>query len=140
MANLARPRIREQRERRYDLPLPLNQWDDRNRYQQYFIIPDRKAIVRGGSGSSHQREIKSKYGYAFAMVNKEDNLMSYLFVYTSHNRLKYVDTVYEFCLVNRDMGSNYYLPSKEADAILQDTVKVECKESLSRIREIVLFK
>jgi len=57
-------------ERIYAIPEPLNYWDSRNSYQQYFAIPEHKLLWQGGGGSSGQRETQSRFGFAFGLFNQ----------------------------------------------------------------------
>ncbi|RPI79348.1 MAG: hypothetical protein EHM45_03240 [Desulfobacteraceae bacterium] len=121
MKRLTKPRIKTRRERRYDLPEPLDFCDSRNSYQQYFFIPEDKTICQGGSGSSGQREVQSAYGYAFALVNKEYKIPSYLFIHDRNNELRFIDSIDRLCLVPNDVGSNYSLDRQTADTLMQES-------------------
>jgi len=139
MKRLTKPRIKTRRERRYDLPAPLDFWDSRNSYQQYFIISEDKTICKGGSGSSGQREVQSAYGYAFALVNKEYKIPSYLFIYDRNNELRFIDSIDRLCLVPHDVGSNYSLDRQTADTLMEDVLKVQYFDPIQGINRIEII-
>jgi hypothetical protein len=124
------------RERLYTIPEPLNYWDSRNSYQQYFAVPEYKVLWQGGGGSSGQRETQSKFGFAFALYNQEQPIPSHIFVYDKDNILWYVDTLKELCLAPADMGSNYELNREKMRQLLRDTLGVERGSVLELIRTI----
>jgi hypothetical protein len=136
MEEISKPRKKRHRERIYALPEPLNYWDSRNSYQQYFAVPEYKVLWQGGGGSSGQRETQSKLGFAFALFNKMHAIPSHIFVYDKDNILRYVDTVKKLCLAPSDMGSNYHLNHGEMRQLLRDTLRVERGSILEPIRAI----
>jgi len=125
MEKISKPRKRKRRERLYAIPEPLNYWDSRNSYQQYFAIPEYKVLAQGGGGSSGQRETQSKFGFAFALFNQTQPIPSTILVYDKDNVLRYVDTIERLCLVPADMGSNYHLNHKEMRRSLRGSYRVE---------------
>lgn len=133
---MARPRKKRHRERLYAIPEPLNYWDSRNSYQQYFAVPEFKVLWQGGGGSSGQRETQSKLGFAFALFNQTQRIPSHIFVYDKDNILRYVDTLKKLCLAPSDMGSNYRLNHQEMRQVLRDTLRVERGSILEPIRTI----
>jgi hypothetical protein len=133
---IARPRKKRHRERLYAIPEPLNYWDSRNSYQQYFAVPEFKVLWQGGGGSSGQRETQSKLGFAFALFNQTQRIPSHIFVYDKDNILRYVDTLKKLCLAPSDMGSNYRLNHQEMRQVLRDTLRVERGSILEPIRTI----
>jgi hypothetical protein len=48
MERISKPRKRRRRERLYAIPGPLNCWDSRNSYQQYFAVPEYKVLGKEG--------------------------------------------------------------------------------------------
>jgi hypothetical protein len=81
MEKISRPRNKRRRERIYAIPEPLSYWDSRNSYQQYFFVPEYKVLWQGGGGSSGQREVQSKFGFAFALYNQIKAIHSHIFVF-----------------------------------------------------------
>ena len=136
LEKISKPRKKRHQERNYAIPEPLNYWDSRNSYQQYFVVPEYKVLRQGGGGSSGQREIQSKFGFAFALFSKLQAIPSYIFVYDKDNVLKYVDTLEKLCLAPNDMGSNYHLNHGEMRELLHDTLRVERSGILEPIRSI----
>ena len=69
------PRVWLKYERVYNLPHPLNIWDRRNMFQQWFFIERENSIqfTRGGSGGSLQRHLLGLYSHTFAYLEKEYN-------------------------------------------------------------------
>ena len=133
MDKIAKPRKKRRRERLYAIPEPLNYWDSRNSYQQYFAVPEYKVLRQGGGGSSGQRETQSKFGFAFALFNRTQEIPSTILVYDKDNVLRYVDTLETLCLAPADMGSNYHLNHKEMRQLLRDTLRVERSSILEPI-------
>jgi hypothetical protein len=127
---------KRRRERLYALPEPLNYWDSRNSYQQYFAVPEYKVLWQGGGGNSGQRETRSKLRFAFALFNQTQAIPSHIFVYDKDNILRYVDTFDKLCLAPTDMGSNYQLNHKEMQQLLRDTLRVECGSIIEPIHAI----
>jgi len=136
MEKISKPRKKRHRERLYAIPEPLNYWDSRNSYQQYFAVPEYKVLWQGGGGSSGQRETQSKLGFAFALFNQMQAIPSHIFVYDKDNILRYVDTLKKLCLAPCDMGSNYLLNHEEMQQLLRDTLRVERGSILEPIRAI----
>jgi hypothetical protein len=136
MEKISKPRNKRHRERLYVIPEPLNYWDGRNSYQQYFAVPEYKVLWQGGGGSSGQRETQSKLGFAFALFNQVQAIPSHIFVYDKDNILRYVDTLEKLCLAPTDMGSNYQLNHQEMQQLLRDTMRVERGSILKTIRAI----
>jgi len=136
MEKTSKPRKKRHRERLYAIPEPLNYWDSRNSYQQYFAVPEYKVLWQGGGGSSGQRETQSKFGFAFALYNQIQAIPSHIFVYDKDNILRYVDTLKKLCLAPSDMGSNYHLNHEKMRQLLRDTLRVERGSILEPIRAI----
>jgi len=136
MEKISKPRKKRHRERLYAIPEPLNYWDSRNSYQQYFAVPEYKVLWRGGGGSSGQRETQSKFGFAFGLYNQIQAIPSHIFVYDKDNTLRYVDTLKKLCLAPSDMGSNYHLNHEEMRQLLRNTLRVERGSILEPIRAI----
>jgi len=136
MEKISKPRKKRHKERLYTIPEPLNYWDSRNSYQQYFAVPEYKVLWQGGGGSSGQRETQSKFGFAFALFNQIQAIPSHIFVYDKDNILRYVDTLEKLCLAPSDMGSNYQVNPEEMQQLLRDTLRVERGGILEPIRAI----
>ena len=136
MEKISKPRKKRHKERIYAIPEPLNYWDSRNSYQQYFAVPEHKVLWQGGGGSSGQRETQSKFGFAFGLFNQIQAIPSHIFVYDKDNVLRYVDTLEKLCLAPTDMGSNYHLNHEETRQLLRDTLRVERGSILEPIRAI----
>jgi hypothetical protein len=136
MEKISKPRRKRRQERIYAIPEPLNYWDSRNPYQQYFAVPEYKVLRQGGGGSSGQRETQSKFGFAFALFNQMQAIPSHIFIYDKDNILRYVDTLDTLCLAPSEMGSNYSLHHEEMRQLLRDTLRVERGSILDPIRTI----
>jgi hypothetical protein len=136
MEKISKPRKKRHKERIYAIPEPLNYWDSRNSYQQYFAVPEHKVLWQGGGGSSGQRETQSKFGFAFGRFNQIQAIPSHIFVYDKDNVLRYVDTLEKLSLAPTDMGSNYHLNHEEMRQLLRDTLRVERGSILEPIRAI----
>jgi hypothetical protein len=136
LEKISEPRKKRHQERIYAIPEPLNYWDSRNSYQQYFAVPEHKVLWQGGGGSSGQRETQSRFGFAFGLFNQIQSIPSHIFVYDKENVLRYVDTLEKLCLAPSDMGSNYQLNHEEMRQVLRDTLRVERGSILDPIRAI----
>jgi hypothetical protein len=136
MQKISKPRKKRRQERIYAIPEPLNYWDSRNSYQQYFAIPEYKVLWQGGGGSSSQRETQSRLGFAFGLFNQTQSIPSHIFVYNKDNVLRYGDTLEKLCLAPFDMGSNYQLNHEEMRKTLHGTLRVERGSILEPIRAI----
>ena len=136
MEKISKPRKKRHQERIYAIPEPLNYWDSRNSYQQYFAVPEHKVLWQGGGGSSGQRETQSRFGFAFGLFNQTQSIPSHIFVYDKENVLRYVDTLEKLCLAPSDMGSNYQLKHEEMRQVLRDTLRVERGSILEPVRAI----
>jgi hypothetical protein len=136
MEKISKSRKKRHKERIYAIPEPLNYWDSRNSYQQYFAVPEHKVLWQGGGGSSGQRETQSKFGFAFGLFNQIQAIPSHIFVYDKDNVLRYVDTLEKLSLAPTDMGSNYHLNHEEMRQLLRDTLRVERGSILEPIRAI----
>lgn len=129
LEKIKQPQVRTERERYYNLPTPLNHIDYRNPYDNIFVWEDenKKYCVRGGSGSSGQREINSKFIFGFALINKERSIESHLYIYNDHNKLAHVKSFDMLTVPRYDIGSNYFLSSQEKGEFLKGVNLIEWK-------------
>lgn len=136
---LKKPRFKIRKERYYHLPPPLNRVDWRNPYDNIFVWHDngQKFARRGGSGSSGQREVNSRFAFGFSLINHVRMVPSYLFLYSEENRLFFIKKFQSLCLPAYDIGSNYFLSSSEEDKVLKG-VNLLHWESLSKAKEITV--
>jgi hypothetical protein len=134
------PRIEVRRERLYEMPQPLCWWDSRNRYQQYFVMPSRKAVCQGGGAGSSQRETQSLFGLAFSLVDSQKRIPTHILVYDRHNELLFVITVNRLCLVANDVGSNYDLPPDKVRGLLINVLKAATSGGPGRIEAVSIKK
>lgn len=120
-------RVRIDRERYYNLPEPLNRLDWRNPYDNIFVWEKegKKYCVRGGSGSSGQREKNSKFIYGLGLINKIKQIPSYLFIYNDENELKLIKKFNHLTVPTYDIGLNYSLKPQESRKILNDISLLE---------------
>lgn len=139
MQKLKKPRFKIERERYYHLPPPLNRIDWRNPYDNIFVWHEnsQKFAQRGGSGSSGQREVNSKFAFGFSLINQVYPVPSYLFLYSNKNQLFFIKKFVSLCLPAYDIGSNYFLFSDEEDKILKGVGLLRWK-SLSKVEEITV--
>lgn len=138
---LKKPRFQTERERYYNLPFPLNYVDHRNPYDNIFIWKEgkQKFIIRGGSGSSQQREINSKFIYGFSLINIKRKIPSYLFVYSGNNKLIFIKKFNSFTIPDYDIGSNYDIDEKEKEKILKTTNFIKW-DSFDKVKGITVFR
>ena len=127
---LMAPRVHVDRKRYYNLPHPLDRIDWRNPYDNIFIWNQdgKKFCTRGGSGSSGQREINSKFIYGFSLINKIKPIPSYLFIYSDENELIFIKKFSHLTVPRYDIGSNYHLLHKESEEILSGVDLLEWRD------------
>lgn len=130
IARLKAPRVITERERYYRLPEPFSRVDWRNPYDNIFIWYDnnKKFALRGGSGSSGQRETNSKFILGLALINQKQPVPSYLFIYTRENKLNFVKRFRSLHVPGYDIGSNYFLSLGEREKTLQGVRLIEWKD------------
>lgn len=126
---LKKPRKKIKWDRYYALPEPFNHVDWRNPFDNIFVweIENKKYYIRGGSGSSQQRENNTKFIYGFSMINKISPIPSYLFLYTDENQVKQLKTFDSLTVPNYDVGHNYHIPNSESEKILEKTKLIDWK-------------
>lgn len=109
------------RERRYNLPEPLDHLDRRNPFDTIFVWEEngKKIARKGGSGSSGSRETNSKFIYGLLELNKIQPVPSYIFVYSENNELLFVKKFESLCIPEFDVGSNYNIDRAEAKELEQ---------------------
>ena len=136
---LKKSRFKIRKERYYHLSPPLNRVDWRNPYDNIFIWHDNghKFARRGGSGSSGQREINSRFAFGLSLINHARMVSSYLFLYSDENRLFFIKKFQSLCLPAYDIGSNYFLSSDEEDKVLKGTNFLRW-EALFKVDEITI--
>lgn len=102
-------------DRYYHLPAPFDHIDWRNPFDNIIIWDgqEKKLAVRGGSGSSGQREINSVYLFGLSLLNQIKPIPSYLFIYDQENRLWFIKKFSSLTMPDFDLGSNYFLSSEE---------------------------
>lgn len=138
---LKKSRCRIIRERYYNLPSPLDNVDWRNPYDNIFVWQegDKKLILRGGSGSSGQREINSLFTFGFGLINQKQPISSYLFLYSDKNELFFIKKFSSLCVPDYDIGSNYFLSEDEQKQALKNTLSLKW-DSFDQAKEIICFK
>lgn len=107
----------------YHLPDPLNHVDWRNPYDNIFVWKEanKKLAVRGGSGSSGQRETNSKFIYGYSLINQYKVVPSALFIYDHRNTLWFIKQFPSLSLPAFDIGSNYLFSKEEGRLVLRKT-------------------
>lgn len=93
----------------YALPEPFDFWDDRNLFQQYYLVSNGESIdtVQGGPASSHQREMHGLWAHTFAELSKTKKIRTWVLKYNSKNELILVDHFDQFKAMNYDLTGNY---------------------------------
>lgn len=94
----------------FDVPEPLNNWDERNLWQQWYFVDkgDRVDCVQGGSGSSGQRERHGRWGHAFARLGVMNyEAPTYVIRYDQFNKLSLCAKYEKFKAVRQDLTGNY---------------------------------
>ncbi|MBK7963844.1 MAG: hypothetical protein IPK04_23200 [Bdellovibrionales bacterium] len=103
------PQVYTTLERIYDLPKPFDFWDDRNTFQQYYLVSNGNEIdcVQGGPASSHQRETHGLWGHCFASLAKKLKIRTSVLKYTSRNKLILLHEFNDFKVMHNDLTGNY---------------------------------
>ena len=137
---LKRLRFRTNRDRYYNVPLPGQHVDWRNPYDTIFVweADGKKYYLRGGSGSSGQRETNSLFCYGFSLINQVKPVASYLFIYSENNRLLFVKKCRSLTVPDYDIGSNYHLKPGEGEEVLKNTGLLRW-DMMGRIKHLEIF-
>lgn len=103
------PQVYTKYERIYDLPKPFHFWDDRNHFQQYFMVSNGSEVdcIQSGPASSHQREMHGLWGHTFASLAKEKQIKTFILKYSSSNELHLIQEFNEFKAMDSDLTGNY---------------------------------
>lgn len=112
--------------RKYKMPNPFCNWDDRNTWQQFYFAKDKEGSFyyeHGGSGSSQQRFCHCIYGHLFAVINEEKPVPTYFFKYDSRNRFLFERKEDTLWLNFHDLLINCYIP--ESDEILKNVHEIK---------------
>lgn len=134
------PRFKIERNRKYNLPEPLNRIDYRNFFDNLFIWQEngRKFVARGGSGSSGARETNSIFAYGFMEINKIKPVPSHIFLYSDSNQLLFLRSFKSLCLPTYDVGSNYFLKEEGSKKLRLGTKFIEWKD-FSKLEEVNVY-
>jgi len=118
------PQTFTQYERVYHMPSPINFFDSRNRWQQYFFVDigDEIQYAIGGSGSSGRREEQGRYAHVFATLAKTEEIPTLCLLYNSKNELKFVHQYDTFMTTNRELSGNYKSSSRIIKPLFQDRI------------------
>jgi hypothetical protein len=122
-----KPRTEIRYHRRFDMPPPFDNWDNRNLWQQYYFAKNKEGIFyysRGGSGSSDQRYNHGFYGHLFALLNAKKSVSTYFFTYNSHNRFIFSREEKRLWLHYFDLIGNFKIDRKESEKILEGVKKI----------------
>lgn len=115
------PRVYSTYERIYDLPYPLNSWDQRNIFQHWFFIEKENDIqfVRGGSGGSMQRHLLGLYSHAFAYLENKYNQKcpTGIWKYNSKNKMELYEEFSTHKTFLIDLVGNYKPSENTIDAL-----------------------
>ncbi len=119
---IRQPRTETRTRRKCELIKPFHGSES---FQQYYVIPEEERFVRGSPAGSGTRENHSRYGFAFALFNREtQKIPTYVLVLDKDNKSKLVANLDELCLVYHDLGGNYHQVDRwsEMEPLLQDTL------------------
>lgn len=109
-AEILLPRVHTWFARVYRMPEPLKHWDDRNRWQQWYLVGTDKGMdwTVGGSAGSGQREEHGKMGHAFALLESQGQAIpTWMMLYDERNRLNLVNRYETFKVMRNDLTGNY---------------------------------
>jgi hypothetical protein len=94
----------------YAMPDPFNNWDDKNQWQQTYIIgvAGKVAWVQGGSVSSAQREKHGKWAHVFAtLALKGFEAPTYVYRYTDRNQFVLEKYYERFRVSDANLAGDY---------------------------------
>lgn len=132
------PRIKIKRDRRYDLPDPLNRVDWRSPYDAIFVWTEdgKKVFCKGGMGSSGARERYSAYVYGLSLMNQVSPIRTFLFRYGSDNAITFIREFSSFTVPKYGIGENYFLgKGEDEEDILLGTHMMQWKD-FSTLKEV----
>ncbi|MDO9527714.1 MAG: hypothetical protein Q7J27_00980 [Syntrophales bacterium] len=125
-----KPRKEFRYNRKYEMPPPFNNWDRRNPWQQYYFAKDKDDIfyyTQGGVGGSYQRYNHGFYGHLFALLNRENPVSTYFFIYDSQNNFIFQRKEESLWLNFMDLTGNFKIDLDESREILKDVNEIEMK-------------
>lgn len=110
MFEMMLPQVLTKYDQIFPLQEPFSFWDDRNDWQQWFLVDkgDRIDYACGGSSSSFLREQHGKYGHTFsALSQKGYEIPTHIFHVDRYNQVKFVRSYDCFKVVRNELVGNY---------------------------------
>lgn len=107
------PRVGTKHERVYAMPEPLNHWDSRSFWHNFFLIEDEvekdSMWARGNGGSSGAREDNGRWAHVFAVLSKHHGwqIPTMHLKYDAHNILRVTAEYPTFKCFWYDLCGNY---------------------------------
>lgn len=130
-----KPRVGTTFKRVYAMPHPLNHWDCRSYWHQFFCIEDlleeQTTVFRGNWGGSGSREINGRMAHTFAHLTRNYGVVipTYHLCYTGRNQLEHIATYNTFKCFPYDLVGNYPGTHKNVD-ILFDGMIIPTRRAL----------
>ena len=137
MFSLMLPQVHTHRERIIPLCEPFSFWDERNRWQQWFLVDkgDRVDYAIGGSCSSGFREKHGLYAHAFSMLSQKGyEIPTHIFELTSDNELKWLRTYDCFKVVDRELTGNYRVDWDKTKSLFKNRLVSVSNGNFSEVR------
>jgi hypothetical protein len=108
------PGVVQKARRVFDLPHPLNRWDDRNSWQQFYFVQHGEEVkwAAGGPGTALARETHGRWAHVFATLESKHHaaVPTFCFTYTSDNQMKFMCKYECFKAVNVELTGSYPAP------------------------------
>jgi hypothetical protein len=133
------PRVKIERKRRFEMPVPLSHGETLAPQQFYFMRHSR-TWARGCSTGSGTRETHSCFALALAALRDRVDVPSHVLIYDRDNRLRFVHSEDTLLLVPDSIGANCDVPPQEVRDTLEGvtTVRYSRSSDYTRIDEVIL--
>jgi len=115
------PRIYTSYDRIFHMPKPLNWWDEKNPWQQWFFLDNGEKIeyIHGGGGSS-QRENHGRFAHVCGTLQKQgQDISTLILLYDKDNVLRFVKKLDTFKAMCQHISGNYAVDYGEAKEYLK---------------------
>lgn len=118
------PSIERTHTRVYDMPEPLNSWDSKDMWKQWYFVNygDEIRYVYGSSAGSSTRESHGRWAHVFSMLEKKyhTSVPLYCFKYTGDNSFAFVRKYECFKAVRNDLNLNYPVDKSITNKLLKN--------------------
>lgn len=136
MFDMMLPQVLTKHEQIVPICEPFSLWDDRNRWQQWYLVDkgDRIDYACGGQASSWIREQHGKYAHAFSYLsNRGYEIPTYVFTITEFNELKFLRAYDCFKAVNHELTGNYRVEWSKTKSLFKNRLLSVSKGSVTEV-------